>query len=60
MIFEDELTDNFIQLLQTYEKHILMYAVYISQQNLTFNKLYHQDSPDCNLLLKEMRIKIAV
>jgi len=35
---EDELTENIIHLLQIFEKHILMYAVYISQQNLIFNK----------------------
>ena len=38
MILEDELTENIIQLLQIFEKHILIYAVYISQQNLTFSK----------------------
>ena len=28
IILEDELTENIIQLLQIYEKHIVMYAVY--------------------------------
>ena len=48
-ILVDELTENFIQLLQAYEKHILMYAVYISQQNLTFN----------NSIIKPARIVIC-
>jgi hypothetical protein len=38
MILEEELRENIIQLLQIYEKHIVIYAVYISQRNLTFNK----------------------
>jgi hypothetical protein len=39
MIFEEELTENIIKHLQIYQKHIVIYAVYISQLNLTFKNL---------------------
>ena len=50
IILQDELTENIIQPLQVYEKHILMYAVYISQQNMTFNKR----------IIKPVRIVICI